>query len=49
MSWISSLNGPTKGRHQAVPQDVLEEAKKVAKKAMEGDDDEETTGETMDE
>ena len=49
MSWISSLNGPTKGRHQAVPQDILEEAKKVAKKAMEGDDDMETTGETMEE
>ena len=50
MSWISSTNGPTKGRHQAVPQDILEEAEKGAKKAMEGDDDEETTAaETMEE
>ena len=49
MSWISSTDGPTKGRHQAVPQDILEEAEKSAKKAMEGDDDEETTGETMEE
>ena len=52
MSWISSTNGPTKGRHQQVPKDVLEEAEKAAKKAMEGEDEEEMTateGETMEE
>ena len=52
MSWISSTSGPTKGRHQVVPQDIFEEAEKAAKKAMEGEDDEETTtaeGETMEE
>ena len=40
MSWISRLDGPTKGRHEEVPRHVLEEAEKAAKKAMEGDDDE---------
>lgn len=43
MTWISSRNGPTKGRHEHVPKEVQDEAEKVAKKAMEGDDDEETT------
>ena len=52
MSWISSIDGPTKGRHQEVPKDILEEAEKSAKKAMEGEDEEETTAaevETMEE
>ena len=52
ISWISSMDGPTKGRHQEVPKDMLEEAEKAAKKAMEGEDEEETTaaeGETMEE
>lgn len=52
MSWISSMDGPTEGRHQEVPKDMLEEAEKTAKKAMEGEDEEETTaaeGETMEE
>lgn len=52
MSWISSMDGPTKGRHQEVPKDMLEEAEKLAKKALEGEDEEETTapeGETMEE
>lgn len=53
MSWVSSLDGPTKGRHQEVPKDVLEEAEKFAKQAIEGDDDDEDTatggGETMEE
>lgn len=52
MSWISSLDGPTKGRHQEVPKNILEEAESFAKRAMEGDDDEDTaTGgrETMEE
>lgn len=41
MTWISSLDGPTKGRHMEVPKELLEEAEKAAKKAMEGEDDEE--------
>ncbi|MCJ1243867.1 putative proteasome subunit alpha type-7 [Trapelia coarctata] len=41
MTWISSLDGPTKGRHMEVPKELLEEADSAAKKAMEGDDDEE--------
>lgn len=40
MSWISSLDGPTKGRHEEVPKELLEEAETAAKKALEGDDDE---------
>jgi len=42
MTWISNLDGPTKGRHQEVPKDILEEAEKLAKKYLEGDDEEET-------
>lgn len=52
MSWISSSNGPTKGKHQEVPKKILEEAEKAAKKAMEGEDEDETTAtevETMEE
>lgn len=44
MSWVSSVSGPTKGRHEQVPKVLLEEAEKLAKKAMEGDNDEDTTG-----
>ncbi|KAL8914651.1 MAG: hypothetical protein Q9171_000832 [Xanthocarpia ochracea] len=50
MSWISSSEGPTKGRHEEVPKEILEEAENFAKQAMEGDDDEDTAtgaGETM--
>jgi len=39
MTWISSLDGPTKGRHEEVPKEIREEAEKLAKKALEGDDD----------
>ena len=52
MSWISSNDGPTKGKHQEVPRDILEDAEKAAKRAMEGEDEEETAaaeGETMEE
>ena len=42
MSWVSSADGPTKGRHEQVPKALLEEAEKLAKKAMEGDEEEET-------
>ncbi|KAF2759226.1 N-terminal nucleophile aminohydrolase [Pseudovirgaria hyperparasitica] len=40
MCWVSSLAGPTKGRFEEVPKDLREEAEKLAKKAIEGDDDE---------
>jgi len=45
MTWISNLEGPTKGRHEEVPKDILEEAERLAKKALEGEDDEEETKE----
>lgn len=41
MSWISSLDGPTQGRHEEVPQHLLDEAEKAAKKSMESDDEDE--------
>ncbi|KAG9245665.1 nucleophile aminohydrolase [Calycina marina] len=47
MTWISNLEGPTKGRHQEVPKELLEDAEKLAKKALDGDDDDEE--ETKDE
>ncbi|KAI1204239.1 nucleophile aminohydrolase [Annulohypoxylon truncatum] len=40
MSWISGADGPTGGRHQDVPKDLLEEAERLAKKAISEDDDE---------
>lgn len=55
MSWISSLDGPTKGRHEEVPQELLEEAEKAAKESMESDDEDEPVardgveGDTMEE
>ncbi|EAU31667.1 proteasome component C1 [Aspergillus terreus NIH2624] len=44
MSWISSLDGPTKGRHEEVPKELLEEAEKAAKKSLEGDDEDDDEG-----
>lgn len=41
MTWISSESGPTKGRHEEVPKALREEAERLAKKALEGDDDDE--------
>lgn len=41
MTWVSSLDGPTKGRHEEVPKELREEAEKLAKKALEGEDDDE--------
>jgi len=41
MTWISNMDGPTKGRHEEVPKSIREEAEKLAKKALEGDDDDE--------
>ncbi|KAL1992998.1 hypothetical protein VTN49DRAFT_3755 [Thermomyces lanuginosus] len=53
MTWISSLDGPTKGRHEEVPRELVEEAEKAAKRALEVDDDEEeekkSEGERMEE
>ncbi len=49
MTWISGLDGPTKGRHQHVPQELFEEAEKAAKRSLEGDDDEEEDDDTMQE
>ncbi|MDI1491201.1 MAG: putative proteasome subunit alpha type-7 [Ramalina farinacea] len=45
MSWVSSVDGPTKGRHEQVPSSLLEEAERRAKKAMEGEDEETGSGE----
>ncbi|KAI0200257.1 N-terminal nucleophile aminohydrolase [Astrocystis sublimbata] len=39
MSWVSRMDGPTKGRHVAVPKDLLEEAERLAKKIISEDDD----------
>ena len=44
MTWVSRRDGPTKGVHEHVPQNILEEAEKAAKKAMEGEDEDETAG-----
>jgi len=41
MTWVSSMAGPTKGRHEEVPKALREEAERLAKKALEGDDDDE--------
>jgi 20S proteasome subunit alpha 7 len=41
MTWISAVDGPTKGRHVEVPRHLREEAERLAKKALEDDDDEE--------
>ena len=40
MTWVSCLDGPTKGRHEEVPKHIREEAERLAKKHMEGDDEE---------
>ena len=39
MTWISSVAGPTKGRHEEVPKELREEAERLAKKALEGEDE----------
>lgn len=41
MTWISSLDGPTKGRHEEVPKELRDEAERAAKRALEGEDEEE--------
>jgi 20S proteasome subunit alpha 7 len=45
MTWVSSLDGPTKGRHEEVPKALREEAERLAKKALEGEEEEETKAE----
>lgn len=40
MTWISGKDGPTKGLHQEVPKALREEAERLAKKALDEDDDE---------
>ena len=44
VSWVSSVSGPSKGRHEQVPKSILEEAERLAKKSLEGEDDEEGGG-----
>jgi 20S proteasome subunit alpha 7 len=39
MTWISAVGGPTKGRHEEVPKELMEEAERLAKKALEGEDE----------
>lgn len=41
MTWISNHAGPTKGRHEEVPKELREEAERLAKKALEGEDEDE--------
>ncbi|KAI5310061.1 hypothetical protein KEM55_001847, partial [Ascosphaera atra] len=41
MSWVTSASGPTKGRHEGVPQKMVDDAMAKAKAEMEGDDEEE--------
>lgn len=48
LTWVSGINGPTKGRHEEVPEALRKEAERLAKKHMEGDDDDEA-GEKMQE
>lgn len=56
MTWISSMDGPTKGRHMEVPRALLEEAEKLAKESLVDDVDDEkkdeeksTNGDKMEE
>ncbi|MCJ1276859.1 hypothetical protein MMC21_004666 [Puttea exsequens] len=49
MTWISDIDGPTKGKHEEVPKAILDKAEKAAKKSMEGEDEEPAAAETMEE
>ncbi|KAL9619599.1 MAG: hypothetical protein Q9160_005786 [Pyrenula sp. 1 TL-2023] len=40
ITWISNVDGPTKGRHEEVPKELKEQAEKAAKRSIEGDDEE---------
>ena len=41
LTWVSRHDGPTKGRHEEVPKELKEEAERLAKKALEGEDEDE--------
>lgn len=41
MSWVSSLDGPTKGRHEEVPKELFDEAERAAKASLEDEGEEE--------
>jgi 20S proteasome subunit alpha 7 len=45
LTWVSSMTGPTKGRHEEVPKALREEAEKLAKQAL----SEEETDDKMEE
>jgi 20S proteasome subunit alpha 7 len=47
MTWISNLDGPTKGRHEEVPKEIREEAEKLAQKSLDGDDDDDEEDDKM--
>ena len=51
MTWVSSVNGPTKGRHEEVPEEIRREAERLAKKSLDDDDDddEKKDGDKMEE
>jgi 20S proteasome subunit alpha 7 len=49
LTWISNVDGPTKGRHEEVPKEIREEAERLAKKSLEGDDDDDEEEEKMQE
>ncbi|KAI5279195.1 hypothetical protein KEM52_004467, partial [Ascosphaera acerosa] len=40
MTWVSALDGPTRGRHEEVPREMVDEALAKAKAELEGDDEE---------
>lgn len=39
LTWCSGVHGPTKGKHVEVPKKLKEEAERLAKKALEGEDE----------
>jgi len=41
MTWVSSLDGATKGRHEPVPRELREEAERLAKRALQPEESEE--------
>ncbi len=49
MSWISTEDGPTKGRHEEVPKALREEAERLAKKSFDEDDEDEKEDDKMQE
>jgi 20S proteasome subunit alpha 7 len=48
MTWVSSSDGPTKGRHEEVPKHLREQAEELAKKALTPDDEEDEEEEKKD-